>query len=95
MGKIIFQITSCWVPPAEFQHTATFLVYIRIKYVKNTTTELIKRTKHFRSLTYKGISTKTATQIYKSICRPLLDYGNILMANSTPKTKQRNKLHYD
>jgi len=32
------------------------------KHVKNTRTELIKRTKHFRSLTYKnkGISMKTA-----------------------------------
>ena len=41
------------------------------------------RAKHFRSLTYKnqGISTLTASHIYKSICRPLLEYCHPLYLN--------------
>lgn len=49
-------------------------------------TKVKLRAKHFRSLTYRdrGISTKTATQIYKAICRPLLDFGAILFTQCRP-----------
>lgn len=45
----------------------------------------ITRAGHFRSLTYKnlGINIKTASSIYKMICRPLLDYGGIIFSNAT------------
>ena len=40
----------------------------------------VNRAKHFKSLIYKreGISIKTATHIYKMICRPIVEYGCIL-----------------
>lgn len=51
-------------------------------------TKLLKRrittrAKLFRSLTYKkeGISTQSAAKIYKSICRPLLEFGHTLYLN--------------
>lgn len=45
----------------------------------------ITRAGHFRSLTYKnmGISSKTASMIYKMICRPLLEYGLPIFSNAT------------
>ena len=48
------------------------------------------RTRYFRALTYKnkGISTLIATKIYKSICRPILEYGHILYLNSGPQAKK-------
>lgn len=48
------------------------------------------RAKHFRVLTYKnnGIDTHTAVKIYKSICRPVLEYGHILYLNSGPRAKK-------
>ncbi|KAL3274765.1 hypothetical protein HHI36_020450 [Cryptolaemus montrouzieri] len=44
---------------------------------------MIARAKHFRCLTYnnQGIDMKTATVIYKSICRPIIEYGHPLYAN--------------
>ena len=44
---------------------------------------IITRAKYFRSLTYKneGISTQNAAKIYKSICRPLLEFGHTLYLN--------------
>ena len=54
----------------------------------NHHTKLVKkkciiRAKHFRSLTYKnkGINKKTAAHIYKSICRPILEYAHPLYLN--------------
>lgn len=51
-------------------------------------TKLIKRrittrAKHFRTLTYnnKGINIQTASKIYTSICRPILEYGHVLYLN--------------
>lgn len=60
------------------------------KHLRNIRVNITKRAKYFRGLTYKqaGISTHTATKIYKSICRPLLDYGNIILANANDKTKK-------
>lgn len=60
------------------------------RHLQKMRTETTKRAKHFRGLTYKnkGISTYTATKIYKTICRPLLDYGNIILANSSEKAKK-------
>lgn len=45
----------------------------------------IARAKHFKCLTYKneGISIENATRIYKSVCRPILEYGHTLYANAT------------
>lgn len=42
----------------------------------------ITRSKHFRNLTYKdeGINIKTAGHIYTTICRPLLEYGQIIFS---------------
>lgn len=50
------------------------------KYIKK---RCIARSKHFRCMTYKneGISKKTAAHIYKSICRPILEYGHPLFLN--------------
>lgn len=58
------------------------------KHYKLIRAEMAKRSRYFRALTYKskGISLKHATTIYKSICRPLLDYGHILTANTTRQT---------
>lgn len=46
---------------------------------KKTTT----RANHFKCLTCRkeGINTHTAVKIYKSICRPLLDYAHVLFHN--------------
>lgn len=43
----------------------------------------ITRAKQFKCLTYKdqGIDMKTATTIYKTICRPIIEYGHPLYAN--------------
>ena len=51
---------------------------------------MVRRAKCFRRLTYKDetISTKTATCIYKSICRPVLDYGRVILANAPASTKR-------
>lgn len=56
------------------------------KHTKAIKTKTINRAKHFRSLTYKnqGINTKTAAKIYKSICRPVLEYGHVLYLNLKP-----------
>lgn len=50
---------------------------------KNIKKHCITRAKHFRSLTYKdkGISKKTAAHIYKTICRPLLEYMHPMYLN--------------
>lgn len=50
----------------------------------------IARSKHFRSLTYKnsGITTKTAAHIYKTICRPLLEYCHPIYLSSNSTTKK-------
>lgn len=50
--------------------------------------EIIARSKHFRSLTYKnrGINTETASKIYKTICRPMLEYGHLLYSNARRPT---------
>lgn len=55
---------------------------------------VIKRAKHFRSLTFKneGISTKTAAIIYKSICRPILDYANVLFTTCQKPAIQKLKV---
>ena len=57
-------------------------------HANNMKKECIKRAKRFRTLTYgkRGISTKTACKIYKSICRPLLEYGHITFTQITKKT---------
>lgn len=53
-----------------------------------------KRAKHFRSLTFRkeGISTKTAAIIYKSICRPLIEYANVLYTNCQRPALQNLKV---
>lgn len=53
------------------------------KHTKIIQSKATARANHFRSLTYKdlGINIKTATNIYKMICRPMLDYGSILFLN--------------
>lgn len=50
------------------------------KMVKRKT---ITRAKHFRALTFKnkGINISTASKIYKTICRPLVEYGHPLFTN--------------
>lgn len=47
--------------------------------------EILNRAKYFSSLVHKekGISIQTAIKIYKAICRSLLEYGNIIMINSS------------
>lgn len=48
-----------------------------------TKKKAINRAKHFKCLTYKdqGIDMKTPTKIYKTICRPIIEYGHPLYAN--------------
>lgn len=60
------------------------------QHTKQAKRQVITRAMHFRSLTYKnkGINLKTATHIYKMICRPLIEYGHILY-----KTCRRPALH--
>ena len=55
-------------------------------YTKKTKSETIGRAKQFRSLTYKnqGINIKTAKKNYKSICRPILEYGHAIFLNLRP-----------
>ena len=70
------------------------------KHLQKSKSEAIRRAKYFRNLTFgkHGISTKTATKIYKAICRPILDYGHIIMtsltktATSTTKTAETSSL---
>lgn len=52
-------------------------------HTKNVKKNTIARARHFRSLSKKesGINIRTKTQIYKMICRPLIEYGNILFLN--------------
>lgn len=60
-------------------------------HIQDRKTEIIRRTKHFRGLTFKnhGINTKTASHIYKTICRPILEYGHAILANTQQKTRQK------
>lgn len=53
------------------------------QHTSTTKKKVISRAKHFRVLTYRkqGITYKTASKIYKSICRPLLEYGHTLYLN--------------
>lgn len=57
-------------------------------------TKIKNRAKHFRSLTFKkeGISTKTASIIYKSICRPIIEYANILFMTCRKPALQNIKV---
>lgn len=50
----------------------------------------VTRSKYFRHLTYKqqGIGTHAAAKIYKSICRPLLEYGHTIYLNSRHPTNK-------
>lgn len=43
--------------------------------------KVTNRAKHFRSLTYqgRGISTKCAAHIYKTICRPVIEYSSLIL----------------
>lgn len=52
-------------------------------HTKQIKRKIISRAKHFRALTYRsrGINLKTATKIYKAICRPLLEYGHPIFMN--------------
>lgn len=45
--------------------------------------KIIARAKHFRSLTInnKGTNKRTASKIYKLICRPIIEYGHVLFLN--------------
>lgn len=47
------------------------------------------RAKHFKSLSFggRGISTSCASHIYKTICRPIIEYGAILLNDAPRKTK--------
>lgn len=73
----------------ENKPTANYLgMHLDHKLNFNHHTKLVKkkcitRGKHFRSLTYKnkGINKKTAAHIYKSICRPILEYAHPLYLN--------------
>lgn len=53
---------------------------LQTKIIKKRTTS---RAKHFRCLTYKnkGINTSIASKIYKTICRPILEYAHVLYLN--------------
>lgn len=55
-----------------------------------TKKRVISRAKYFRSLTYKtlGISISTASKLYKSICRPLLEYAHPVFINCRDSVKR-------
>ena len=69
-------------------------IHLDYKLNFNNHTNIIKkkitRAKHFRSLTYKnqGINISSASKIYKTICRPILEYGHLLFSNSGPTAKK-------
>ena len=77
-------------------HVAKYLgIYLdsKITLVKHAQTikkEIIKRAKYFKILRYKdsGVSTNTAVYIYKSTCRPLLDYYRIVSACGSKKMQK-------
>lgn len=52
-------------------------------HTKNLKKKAISRAKHFSKLTYRkqGISTITAAKIYKTICRPLIEYAHPIFNN--------------
>lgn len=56
-----------------------------------TKNRVISRAKYFRSLTYKsaGINHKTASKIYKAICRPLLEYAHTAFMNVRKEVKKK------
>lgn len=58
------------------------------KHTQNSKNQIITRAKHFRALTYKreGINLKTATTIYKMICRPIIEYGHHIFINARKPT---------
>lgn len=57
----------------------------------NCKKKIVTRAQVFRSLTYKnkGISTRTAAKIYKTICRPLLEYGHTVYLNCRQPAKKQ------
>uniref|UniRef100_A0A6P7H843 Uncharacterized protein LOC114348361 n=1 Tax=Diabrotica virgifera virgifera TaxID=50390 RepID=A0A6P7H843_DIAVI len=56
--------------------------------------KIVTRAKHFRNLTYKneGIAIETAANIYKMICRPMLEYGSAIFYNSKGPAKNNIKV---
>lgn len=50
------------------------------QHLTNIKRKMITRSKHFRCLTYRnsGISMKTACHIYKMLCRPMVEYAQII-----------------
>lgn len=52
--------------------------------------KIVNRAKYFRALTYrnKGINITSASKIYKTICRPILEYGNLLFSNCGTTAKR-------
>ena len=58
---------------------------LQANYVKQGT---ILRAGLFRKLSYKNqcINHQTASRIYKTLCRPLIDYGSILFVNKNTKS---------
>jgi hypothetical protein len=72
------------------------VVYIDAKLNFNKHTDVMKqnviaRAKDFRSLTYKnrGINNITAAKIYKMLCRPMLEYGALLLLKTKNPAKRR------
>lgn len=69
----------------HYDHRMTFKHHTSV-----TKRKIIRRSKYFRSLTYKTLDTnfKTSTKIYKSICRPLLEYGHPIFTNIKNNVKK-------
>lgn len=77
-GRILKNKSSATYLGIHLDHKLNFNHHTKILKKK-----CITRGKHFRSLTYKdkGINKKTAAHIYKSICRPILEYAHPLYLN--------------
>lgn len=55
--------------------------------------KMTHRASHFRSITFKNqnIQVKQAAKIYKSICRPLIEYGHIILLNCKKSAIKKTK----
>lgn len=77
-NEIVHPKTTAAYLGIHLDHKLNFNNHTNITKKKITT-----RAKHFRALTYRnqGINGQSATKIYKTICRPMLEYGHPLFSN--------------
>ena len=80
------QIHNTRISPAKNCNYLGVLIDPKLKFTGHAIKTKMKaknRASQFRGLTYKdrGIDIETAVHIYKMICRPILEYGSLLLNN--------------